>query len=298
MSYTKPALGNIDLTGSSGGYAPPPLGNIDISGGATPTSDPAGTISANLSFTAIFSGFMQPVGTISAALPFTADFFGGDSVWGVVSAGLGFSAEISGQTASIFGAIDSGLDFLFSVRGFQDWTDNLPTNLLQTFYTLTITGTPDLVVPISSWQATLRMGSRSDYLQAVIPAAQDLAESISDRSSGRLLIKKGYIFDDGSKRSEVIAESEFSAISSARGPVNYTITVSGYMASKTADLADRQIKNARSINVANGSYRVRSDIDLFLRPGMNAGVLGGTFKVDYINFYVSVADQFCEVGGE
>jgi len=298
MSYTPPNLSAIDLTGAGGFYSPPSLGSIDLSGAGGTPSDPIGTIDAALNFSANFSGYMQPVGEISAALQITAEFYGGDSVWGSLDAELSFSADFSGQTADTFGSIDAVLDFSFSGRGFQDWAANLPANILQTFYTLTITGNPDLVVPISSWQATLREGARSDYLQAVMPAAQNIADAISARSGGRLLVSKGYRFDDGSERSEVIVESDFSTIRVDRGSVNFTITVSGYIESKAAQSASRKLNGVRSLSVSNGSYRARSDIDLFLRPGMTAEVLGEEFQVSYINFYASRVDQFCDVGSE
>jgi len=298
MSYTPPSLSGIDLTGAGGTYTPPALGSIDLSGGGGTPSDPTGTIDAHLNFSADLSGYMQPVGELSVALKFTAEFYGGDSVLGSLNTELGFSAEFSGQTVNTFGSIDAVLDFSFSGRGFQDWAANLPANILQTFYTLTISGTPDLVVPISSWQATLREGDRSDYLQAVIPAAQNIADAISARSGGRLLVSKGYWFDDGTERSEVIVESDFSTIRVDRGSVKFTITVSGYVKSKLAESAVRSLKGVRSLNISNGSYRARSDIDLFLRPGMTVEALNETFKVNYINFYASKVDQFCEIGSE
>jgi hypothetical protein len=297
MSYTPPALGSIDLAGDGSAYTPPSLGSIDLSGGATTPSDPTGSISASLNLTASLSGFMQPVGELLAALPFTANFLGGDSVWGALAAEIVFGAELYGQAADTFGSVNSALDFSFSGRGFQDWTSSLPSSILQTFYTLTITGSPDLVVPISSWQATLQTGERSDYLQATIPAAGNLSEAISERQDGRLIIRKGYRFDDGSERSEIIVESEFSTIRSDRGPINYTITVSGYLQSKPAQSATRKLSNVRSLNMSNGNYRARSDVDLFLQPGMTVEAVGIYFTANYINFYANGVDQFCEVGG-
>lgn len=81
--------------------------------------------------------------------------------------------------------------------GYQDWVARLPPVEVQELYRLVITGSrdglDDLVIGgISSWQATNQAGSRSAYLQAVIPAADQYMAEIDARQDGDLVIQKGY----------------------------------------------------------------------------------------------------------
>ena len=297
MPYTPPQPSSIDLSGAQTGYTPPSVSNIDLSGGGSPPGSATGNIDAFLGFSAQFAGYMQPVGSIDATLGFDAAFVGGEGVFGGINSEIGFTASFAGRTADTFGAVNANLAFTFSGRGYQDWAANLPAALLQTFYTLTITGSPDLVVPISSWQATLRSGTGSDYLQAVIPAASSLTQAIADRAGGRLVISKGYRFDDGSERSEPIVEAEFSQLRSDRGPRNYTVTVSGFLPASAAQQSERVLREVRTLSFSSSQYRARGAIDLFLRPGMTVTADDVSFEVEFINFYANEFDQFCEVGG-
>lgn len=293
MTYTPPSVGSIDLTGSAGAYTEPALGSIDLTG--APVGDPDGTLSASLGFTADMIGAMYPIGSVSADLGFSAELSGPGSFLGSIDAALGFSASGSGNTATVFGQITSSAELSFSGTGFQDWTSALAPVQIQEFYSLEITGSPSLVVKISSWQATMNVGARSSYLQAVIPAAAGLIEEIESRQNGKLILSKGFRFDDGSERSEPILETDFDNFRYDRGSSQFTVTVSGYIKGAQSQSGSRELKEIRSINLTNGNFRVRAGIDMFLRPGMNAVALGESFKVRTINFYASQADRFCEV---
>ncbi|MDX1560076.1 MAG: LamG-like jellyroll fold domain-containing protein [Marinobacter sp.] len=193
------------------------------------------------------------------------------------------------------------VDFPISATAtaYQDWLSLLDPIQLQEFYTLTITGSadslPDVVVPISSWQATNQAGARQSYVQAVIPAASQWLDAITARQSGELVIRKGFRFSDGSERSEEILRSNFDAFRYDRGAGSLSATLSGYLGGKQVQSGSRTLKGVRSISVDKGKYRVRADIDLFLQPGMTVTADDVTFRADYINYYVSDNDKFCEV---
>jgi len=294
MSYTPPAVGSVDLSGASSGYSAPAVGSVDLSGSTPPSSDPEGIINSALDFVADFQGGFV-TGQIDADLGFTAQFTSVQGAGGSVDTSFDFSAAFEGNTASLFGSISAGLDFSAQFAGFQDWTATLPATRLQEFYTLTITGSPDMTFKISSWQATMNQGERRNYLQAVIPAAADIIGQISSRSSGELIISKGYRLDDGTERAEEILRSKFETFRYDRGPRNFTVTVSGYAPASPAQKATRILKGVRSLSLTDGKLRARCDIDLFLKPGMTVEALGESFTASYINFFVSSADKFCEV---
>lgn len=241
----------------------------------------------------------DPRGQINATLAFEVSISGGSEILGPLVATLGFDAEFVGFTPNQFGAIDANLGFAINVSGFQDWVSLIDPVKVQELYFLTITGAADGVSDIdfkaSSWQATNQAGARQSYLQAVIPAAADLIQSISDRQSGELVLYKGYRFSDGTVRKEEILRSKFDTFRYDRGHRSFTVTVSGYLGGKQSQNANRTLKGVRSISLTNGKHRVRSDIDLFLQPGMTVTADNVTFQADYISYYVSGADKFCEV---
>jgi len=188
-----------------------------------------------------------------------------------------------------------------SVALYQDWIESISPWQLQEVYKLVVTGAangvPDLVIGgISSWQATNQAGDRSSYLQAVIPAAGQYLDDLTTRQDGELVIFKGYRLSDGSEQYSEILRSNFDTLRYDRGPGRLTATVSGYLSGRPVSSGARTVTGVRSINLTGGKYRVRCDIDLFLQPGMTVTADDVTFVADYINYYVSETDKFCEVG--
>ncbi|WP_375191794.1 RCC1 domain-containing protein [Marinobacter sp.] len=241
--------------------------------------DIAGETSPPAGLTALAPGVPPTEGTITASVPFSALF--------------------QGEQVQNPGEITASVDFTASFTGFDNWIDRLDPIQLQELYLLTITGAAnglnDLDLSISSWQATNQAGTRQSYLQAVIPAAVDLIDEIEARQDGELILKKGFRFSDGTVRAEEILRSNFDTFRYDRGPSSFSVTVSGYLGGKQSQNASRTLKGVRSINLTNGKYRVRADIDLFLQPGMTVTADNVTLKADFINYYVSDADKFCEV---
>ncbi|MBY5961881.1 hypothetical protein [Marinobacter nauticus] len=222
-----------------------------------------------------------------------------------MTAGAG-AAEI-GMTAAGIGsrgleaAGHASVDLSVSGVGFQDWVSLLPPVQLQEVYRLVITGAKDgmsdlAIGGISSWQATNQAGGRSSYVQAVIPAADRYLADIDARQNGELVIEKGYRLAGGVTRHEEILRAKFDMARPDQGRRSLTLTVSGYMRGKPLSSGSRTLTGVRMISKPNGKRRVTCDIDLFLQPGMTVTALNETFRADYINYYVTQADKFCEVG--
>lgn len=204
---------------------------------------------------------------------------------------VAYSTNYSGFVASV------GLSASFEV--FQDWVKSLSTLQLQEVYQLVITGAADglddIVVPISNWQATNQAGDRSAYLQAVIPGADEYIDAISARPSGYLILKQGYLFESGESQLSEILRSDFDTLRYDRSGNRFTATVSGRRFNESASSGLRILKGIRTISVADGKRRVRCDVDLFLRPGMTVIAGAEEFTADYINYFVTTNDRFCEV---
>jgi hypothetical protein len=133
------------------------------------------------------------------------------------------------------------------------------------------------------------------YLQAVIPAAEQYLDGIEARQNGDLVIQKGYRLSNGQTQYDEIMRSGFDNLRPDRGQRALTITVSGYRQDKPLSKGARALTGIRSISTSNGKRRVRCNIDLFLQPGMTVTALNETFTADFINYYVTQADKFCEV---
>ena len=310
MSYTAPSLSSLDLSDAVSGYSSPDLGSLDLSGDP-PLTD---LIDAALEFSAAFEGSAGTVGALGMTVGFSAQFVGGQ-VAGELAAGLGFAASFdgsqgtagglavsldfsgafAGQVVPVYGAAAAGLSFSPRMRGFLDWTATLDPVQITEFYTLDITGDPGRRFRISSWQATLQAGARSNYVQAVIPGNAEVIGALQALQDGELVISKGYRFPDQSERTEEILRAGFDELRFDEGPRNFTATVSGYADSGSTENGVRELTAVRSVSFANGKYRVRAGIDMFLRPGMTVTAGGVSFPVDFINYYVSETDRFCEV---
>jgi len=209
-------------------------------------------------------------------------------------------ADFTVQVNPALASFDVSFPILPAFDAFQDWVSRLPPNELQEVYRLIITGAadglPDLVIDrFSSWQATSQGGGRDTYLQAVIPAADQYLSDIEARQKGQIVIQKGYRLSSGSVQYDEIMRSAFDNLRPDRGQRALTITVSGYLKNKPTSKGSRTLTGIRSISTQNGKRRVRCAVDLFLKPGMTVTALEETFTADYINYFVSQSDKFCEV---
>ncbi|WP_138436325.1 hypothetical protein [Marinobacter shengliensis] len=281
----------IDLSSLSN--ATPPLNAIDLSALGESVN------AAVLDLAASGAGTVINVGAGSAQISLLA---AGVGLW--IDAGAG-TAELTFSAAGSAGGGYRGegaaeLSLSVSGSGYQDWLAALPPVQLQEVYRLVITGSADgladfYIGGISSWQATNQAGGRSSYLQAVIPAADQVVADIEARQNGQLIIQKGYRLESGEVRYEEVLRSRFDTLRPDRGQRALTVTVSGYLRRDTVFGGQRSLTGIRSISAPNGKRRARCDVDLFLRPGMTVEALGETFRADYINYYVSDTDKFCEV---
>lgn len=275
----------IDL---SAGYTPP-LNAIDMS----VNPEPAYT-GAALELSADASGWVALSGTVDATLDITA--FAAEGIYGTVAAELGFVAQGTGQAGGTIGEASAALGFTVSADGFNDWSA-AGVDKDRAIYLLLLGDTDPITIPISSWQATARQGDVSSYLNAVVPAYEPLADAIAARQGERMEIRMGFRFDDGAIRSEPIISGPMQTLTTQSGPRNSTATMSGYARLENAATgADRTLINIRTTSETNGKLRVRADVDLFLRPGMTAHARGRTFTVNYINYYATKSDRFCEAG--
>ena len=180
---------------------------------------------------------------------------------------------------------------------FVDWAAEIDPITSQTYYACEIDdGVLDAIrPPISSWQATVQT-DRASYAQAVIPAATAWVDAINDRSAGEFVIYRGVRYSDGTTQESELARAPLNDVRFDVGPTNATMTISGYASlSSSSTSLTRTLENVRSESISGG-FRVRCDIDWFLRPGHTAISRGTSFIVSYINYYVNASSQYMDVG--
>jgi hypothetical protein len=152
------------------------------------------------------------------------------------------------------------------------WT--VPANLAdtaQTIYKCVLTGsqdgTTDLIIPISSFQARIRDGDPS-YLSCVIPDSDNIFQSISARSSGDIVIYKGFKFIDGTEQIEEIIRVEYESVQVNSGANAKSLMIAGHKTVASSAPKDVTVVGVSFYGLqANGKRRVRANLDLFLRVG-------------------------------
>ena len=218
--------------------------------------------------------------------------------WTAAATPLGAALVLGSVPLFGYAAAASPLGAIYALA-YHDFTAQLGD--ATTRYVMDLATPGGLVrVPISSWQATLRTGA-SNYVQCVVPAALDWAASINDAT--HFTIYRTASIPGGDVVEYEMARSPLEQISMARGPTNYTATLSGYsdaFAEKEDPDAtyDRTLAGIRSITTGSGKTRVRCAIDWLLRPGQRAYYGdGASFVVSFINYYVPTGnDAYMDVG--
>jgi hypothetical protein len=168
----------------------------------------------------------------------------------------------------------------------------------KTIYTLTITGAEDglddVEIPISNFCARLRSSSPS-YLSCTIPNSIDWIAAISARSSGDLVLSKGYEFADGTRQLETIVRVDFETVAIDRGPRNDSGTVVGHRTITESSPKTRTATGVRYFALQHdGNYRVRADVDMFLRPG-DTFVFGETDRISVDTVVITVGSRTAEM---
>ena len=161
-----------------------------------------------------------------------------------------------------------------------------------------ITPAGTLRVPISSWQATLQIGS-SSYVQCVIPACLAWVDAIN-AATEFVIYRRADVPGTALQIEYEMARSLAEQARFNQGSQRYTCTLSGYPDAFAEDLDppaayDRTLTGVRSISSGSG-LRVRCAVDWLLRPGHRAYVGAVPFVVRYINYYALESDSYMDVG--
>ncbi len=210
--------------------------------------------------------------------PLTAD----GSIVGVPGVAIAISAGALSVESRLFGTPVEPLSLTGSNRVY--------------IFTLTgdADGLDDIVIPIKSFQSRIRSGDPT-YLSVVIPGTDYLAD-IYTRGNGDLIVRMGYKKDGEVLISETIARVEMEKVRYDKGGTNKSVTLSGYRTetyeAKTVDLHEVTYS---SLN--DGTFRVRCNPDLYVRPGDHVYTDDEDFDVSLITYSVTPGQELFEVAG-
>lgn len=164
-------------------------------------------------------------------------------------------------------------------------------------YYFTLTGNPDIEIPISSFQCRRRNGE-STYLQVVIPGI-DYSAEIADRSSGDMVIEMSYWFGGVDNYRTEIARGTLDGIRIDEGGQNKSITLTGYktetLVTKTVDIESES--TYRSVS-ADGKITHRfAEPDIYVNPGDTVTIGTDELVVSMMTYSISVSSQSMELSG-
>ncbi len=151
-------------------------------------------------------------------------------------------------------------------------------------YIFTLTGNPDIEIPITSFQGRLRSGKET-YLSVVISTIE-YATEISNRSSGKMVIEAFYMVDGIRRKGVEIARVNISAVRIDEGSSGKSITLTGYKqetyTQKTVALTEPVYK---LVNDGKITYRFAKP-DMTLKPGDSVNIGYDSFTADVISYFV------------
>jgi hypothetical protein len=172
------------------------------------------------------------------------------------------------------------------------WSADL--SVTQVVYRFTLTGSPDVVIPISSIQGRLRDGQPT-YLSVVIPS-KAFALDVTARSDGEMIVSRGYRFANGDTTWQEIARADLDSIRLDEGAKNSSITLVGYTTTTNETPKTVTLDGASYRNVgADGKRRYRCALNMFLRPGDTAVINGESFIVGSITYTIGTKMETMEV---
>lgn len=90
-----------------------------------------------------------------------------------------------------------------------------------------------VILPISSWQATQQI-DRANYLQTVVPSADQYVDQIAALQAGQLAIYRLSQLTNGDPVRVEMARSTINELTYAQGPFRTSVTLAGYMQSDYA----------------------------------------------------------------
>jgi len=183
---------------------------------------------------------------------------------------------------------------------FHSWSISANQRVsLQNVYLCVLTGdadgVADLIIPMSSFQSTMRDGDPS-YLACVIPNSIDYIAAIQARTHGDIVVRKGYRFSDGTTQTEEICRVDYESLQIDRGGRSDSATISGHKTTSSTSPKNINLAEVSYYGLqANGKRTYRAAPDLFLRVGDTAIYGAESITVGQISYQASTRQAIMQV---
>jgi len=161
-------------------------------------------------------------------------------------------------------------------------------------YRCTLTGTTDIILPISSMQARYRNGEAS-YLSVVVPNGTDYADEITARSSGAIILERGVKFFDGTQQLVEIMRVDLEDIRDDWGGSNRSVTLVGHRTTTNTSPKTIELEGVTYLASGTGKKRLRAGMNLNLRPGDTATYGAISIVVDNIVYTADPSGETMEI---
>lgn len=176
----------------------------------------------------------------------------------------------------------------------------VPSNLgsvLSVRYSCYLTGTPDLVLPISNFSVR-KNNAKPSYCSVTVPSYSYI-DGINARLSGELVIDQTIYYLDGTSTTGELIRVTLENVTPYKGTNNQSIVLDGHATTVTLPKL-KEVTGVSYFSVSNGLRRYRSQVDFDLEAGDTVSVDGDEFEVEAVTINVSVGQatmEFSELAG-
>jgi hypothetical protein len=137
---------------------------------------------------------------------------------------------------------------------------------VSTAYTLTLTGTPNLSIPMTS--ATIRYASGTLTISCVCPGIETLVSEITARANGKLVINRVYLYSDGTTQTYEMGRVNYNSIKTAKGArAGMTGTIGGTKTFTVGTAQTVTLEGASIRNYDDSKRRYTCTVEPSVRPG-------------------------------
>lgn len=159
-------------------------------------------------------------------------------------------------------------------------------------------GLDDVEVPSKNLQMRRRDGYPT-MISCVVPDAETYYDAAAARAGGELIVYAGSATADGTRHLSELERVTLEDISYDVGVSSSSLTLAGYRTETNANPRPVGLTAVTYVGLqADGKWRVRGAINIFLRPGDTAVCDAATFTVEQIYIWVMADNAWMEVAGQ
>ncbi len=171
----------------------------------------------------------------------------------------------------------------------------VPANWISRQYQCELTGSPNLILPIASFSASLTVSGGST-LSVVVPITGDLLDAIIARKTGDIIISRVHLYSDGSTAEREFIRVNFNSLSSATAPkAGTTVTLQGTKTIKAKTSKPVYLTDAMFRSFSGGAIRYRCAVNDEVALGDTAIINSEQLIAGKITYSVNSSIEFMEI---